>query len=354
MTDESPAKRGDAAWAEERDAVARRNAEAHKRAQAHKQTRQSMAAASAARGHGPRGAAVARPQHPYLQAAGARRALGLGPATVTDMGGPSAREVLVSFTHSALGPLDFPDQRPPPAAVGKGVHMQTQSFAELGVSKDVVRALRADGVTKPFPVQAQVVPDVLDGRDVLVKSPTGSGKTLAFAVPLVELIERADQKAAALVLAPTRELAIQIVEETKPLARARGLNVAAVYGGTGFGAQVAAVRKAHIVVATPGRLEDLIGRGDIRLGRVRDRRAGRGRPHARHGLPPAGGPDPRRDAEDPPDPLLLGDARRRGRAACEQVHARRDSPRVQADGEANRSHRPPLRRKFATSRSSTH
>jgi superfamily II DNA/RNA helicase len=81
--------------------------------------------------------------------------------------------------------------------------MSTQSFADLGVSKDVVRALRAGGVTKPFPVQAQTVPDVLDGRDVLVKSPTGSGKTLAFAVPLVELIERADHKPAALVLAPT-------------------------------------------------------------------------------------------------------------------------------------------------------
>jgi ATP-dependent RNA helicase RhlE len=147
--------------------------------------------------------------------------------------------------------------------------MSVQSFADLGVSKDVVRALRAGGVTKPFPVQAQVVPDVLDGRDVLVKSPTGSGKTLAFAVPLVELIEPDDRKAAALILAPTRELALQIVEETKPLARARGLNVAAVYGGTGFGAQIAAVRKAHIVVATPGRLEDLISRGDVRLDQVR-------------------------------------------------------------------------------------
>jgi len=147
--------------------------------------------------------------------------------------------------------------------------MSTQSFADLGVSKDVVRALRAGGVTTPFPVQAQVVPDVLDGRDVLVKSPTGSGKTLAFAAPIADLIERADPKVAALVLAPTRELALQIVEETKPLARARGLHVAAVYGGTGFGAQIAAVRKAHIVVATPGRLEDLIGRGDIRLDRIR-------------------------------------------------------------------------------------
>jgi superfamily II DNA/RNA helicase len=147
--------------------------------------------------------------------------------------------------------------------------MQTQSFADLGVSKDVVRALRAGGVTKPFPVQSQVVPDVLEGRDVLVKSPTGSGKTLAFAVPMVERVQRDDPKPAVLVLAPTRELALQIVEETKPLARARGLHVAAVYGGTGFGSQIAAVRKAHIVVATPGRLEDLIDRGDIRLDRVR-------------------------------------------------------------------------------------
>jgi superfamily II DNA/RNA helicase len=147
--------------------------------------------------------------------------------------------------------------------------MDTQSFADLGVSKEVVRALRAGGVTKPFPVQAQVVPDVLDGRDVLVKSPTGSGKTLAFAVPIVDRIRPEHGCPAALVLAPTRELAGQIVAETKPLARARGLNVAAVYGGTGFTAQVAAARKAHIVVATPGRLEDLIQRGDIRLDKVR-------------------------------------------------------------------------------------
>ena len=143
------------------------------------------------------------------------------------------------------------------------------NFADLGVSKDVVRALSATGVTKPFPVQAQVVPDVLEGRDVLVKSPTGSGKTLAFAVPIVDRVRREDGKPSALILAPTRELAGQIVDELKPLVRARGLAVAAVYGGTGFGPQIAAVRKAHIVVATPGRLEDLIERGDIRLDRVK-------------------------------------------------------------------------------------
>jgi superfamily II DNA/RNA helicase len=147
--------------------------------------------------------------------------------------------------------------------------MSSRSFADLGVSKPVVDALRAGGITTPFPVQAAVVPDVLAGRDTLVKSPTGSGKTLAFAVPLVERLARDAARPAALVLAPTRELAGQIVAETTPLARARGLRVAAVYGGTGFSPQIAAVRKAHIVVATPGRLEDLIERGAVDLGRVR-------------------------------------------------------------------------------------
>jgi superfamily II DNA/RNA helicase len=145
----------------------------------------------------------------------------------------------------------------------------SKSFAELGVSNAVVRALRAGGVTDAFPVQAQVVPDVLAGRDVLVKSPTGSGKTLAFAVPLVERIDRDAPKPAALVLAPTRELALQIVTETKPLARARGLEVAAVYGGTGFTSQIAAARRAHIIVATPGRLEDLLERRSFHLAEVR-------------------------------------------------------------------------------------
>jgi ATP-dependent RNA helicase RhlE len=147
--------------------------------------------------------------------------------------------------------------------------MQVQSFADIGASGEVVRALSASGIVKPFPIQTQVVPDVLAGRDVLVQSPTGSGKTLAFVAPIVDRLRRDDAKPAALVLAPTRELAGQIVAEAQPLARARGLRVAAVYGGTGFKAQIAAVAKAQIVVATPGRLEDLVARGDIRLDRAR-------------------------------------------------------------------------------------
>jgi ATP-dependent RNA helicase RhlE len=147
--------------------------------------------------------------------------------------------------------------------------MSKQSFAELGVSEAVARALAAQGVSSPFRVQRAVVPDVLAGRDVLVKSPTGSGKTLAFGVPLVERLEATDARAAALILVPTRELAIQVTEALADIARARALSLAAVYGGAGIERQSKLARRAHILVATPGRLEDLIARGAVRLDRVR-------------------------------------------------------------------------------------
>jgi superfamily II DNA/RNA helicase len=147
--------------------------------------------------------------------------------------------------------------------------MNKKSFADLGVSPVVAWTLAERGLQSPFPVQALVIPDALAGRDVLMKSPTGSGKTLALGIPLVDLIEAGDARAAALVLAPTRELVSQIVKAIRPLAEARALSVAAVYGGVGLEKQAKLARKAHIVVATPGRLEDLIGRGAVRLDRVR-------------------------------------------------------------------------------------
>jgi len=147
--------------------------------------------------------------------------------------------------------------------------MSTQSFADLGTSGPVAEALAARGVTTPFPVQSLVLPDALAGRDVLVKSPTGSGKTLAFAIPLAERLRSDGPRQSALVLAPTRELASQIVEEILPLAHSRALSVAAVYGGAGIQAQIKRARRAHIIVATPGRLEDLMERGAVKLGNVR-------------------------------------------------------------------------------------
>ena len=146
--------------------------------------------------------------------------------------------------------------------------MQSQSFAGLGVSRQVVSALAGRGITEPFAIQSLVLKDVLDGRDVLAKSPTGSGKTLAFAIPMVERLKGADRGPAALVLAPTRELASQIVEQTRPIAQARDLEVAAVYGGVGFEKQIKACKRADILVATPGRLEDLMARRAVRLGGI--------------------------------------------------------------------------------------
>jgi len=145
----------------------------------------------------------------------------------------------------------------------------SQSFADLGVSSPVVAALTRRGITEPFPVQRMVVADVLAGRDVLVKSPTGSGKTLAFALPLVERIESTDARPAALVLAPTRELASQITEEIRALAHARALRVTAVYGGVGIQRQAQEAARSHILVATPGRLEDLIARRALTLAQVK-------------------------------------------------------------------------------------
>ena len=112
--------------------------------------------------------------------------------------------------------------------------MSKQSFADLGVSSAVCGALSRRGITAPFPVQQLVLQDVLSGRDVLVKAPTGSGKTLAFGIPLVERLDAGRETPSGLVLAPTRELAAQIVTELEPLASAKGLRVAAVYGGVGI------------------------------------------------------------------------------------------------------------------------
>jgi superfamily II DNA/RNA helicase len=147
--------------------------------------------------------------------------------------------------------------------------MSKQSFADLGVSGAVRGALSRRGIAAPFPIQRLVLADVLAGRDVLVKAPTGSGKTLAFGIPLVERLDVKQSAPAGLVLAPTRELAAQIVSELEHLADAKGLRVAAVYGGVGIAAQAARAKRAHILVATPGRLEDLLARRTFTLSQVR-------------------------------------------------------------------------------------
>src|SRR2546423_5153672 len=138
--------------------------------------------------------------------------------------------------------------------------MSQQSFRELGVSAPVVDALAARSIHHPFRIQELVLPDALAGLDVLAKSPTGSGKTLAFAVPIVERTTTSDRRVSALVLVPTRELASQVTAELEPLARVTGLSVASVYGRVPLKAQGKRAKDAHILVATPGRLQDLADR----------------------------------------------------------------------------------------------
>jgi ATP-dependent RNA helicase RhlE len=147
--------------------------------------------------------------------------------------------------------------------------MSSESFADLGVSNAVVNSLASARITEPFAIQRVVIGDAIAGRDVIAKSPTGSGKTLAFGIPLVERIEATDPRPAALVLAPTRELATQIVDEIRGIAHARALRVAAVYGGVGLVKQAKTAATSHILVATPGRLEDLLARGAFTLKNIR-------------------------------------------------------------------------------------
>jgi ATP-dependent RNA helicase RhlE len=140
------------------------------------------------------------------------------------------------------------------------------TFGKLGVSEAVVRALADRGIEVPFPIQTMVIEDATAGRDTLARSKTGSGKTLGFAIPIVDQLDpAAERRPAALVLVPTRELATQVRDEFDDIARAKGLTVKAVYGGTKVKEQSKGVRASHILIATPGRLDDLIERRLIEL-----------------------------------------------------------------------------------------
>jgi ATP-dependent RNA helicase RhlE len=141
-------------------------------------------------------------------------------------------------------------------------------FRALGVSEAVCDGLVARGIETPFHIQALVIPEALSGGDVLAKSPTGSGKTLAFAIPIVERLNPADPRPGALVLVPTRELCAQVTEEFGLIAGDR-LKVAAVYGGVPLKAQAREAGSAHVIVATPGRLQDLVDRGLVSLDAVK-------------------------------------------------------------------------------------
>jgi superfamily II DNA/RNA helicase len=141
------------------------------------------------------------------------------------------------------------------------------TFAELGVSERLVKALAEQGILKPFAIQKLTIADALAGRDVCGKAKTGSGKTLAFGLPLLERLDHAEsRRPRGLVLVPTRELALQVHDVLAPLAAAIGSRVVAVYGGADMNKQIAALHEGvEAIIATPGRLIDLVDRKEVEL-----------------------------------------------------------------------------------------
>ena len=147
----------------------------------------------------------------------------------------------------------------------------TTTFESLGVAEDVCHALRERGITSAFPIQEMTIPDILAGRDVCGKAKTGSGKTLAFGLPLLQIIPHAKPgRPTAIALVPTRELATQVRDELVPAAHARGVRMAAIYGGDPIEKQIKALKSGvDFAVCTPGRAIDLIERGDLSVADVR-------------------------------------------------------------------------------------
>ena len=144
--------------------------------------------------------------------------------------------------------------------------MQVQDFNDLPLSKDVLRGIKALGFEKPTPIQAQSIMPLLEGRDVIGQAQTGTGKTAAFGIPMVESIDLSDNRVQGLVLAPTRELAVQIADHISRISRYTGVRVCPIYGGESINRQINQLRRGvHIVVGTPGRVIDHLNRGTLKL-----------------------------------------------------------------------------------------
>ncbi|WP_374208918.1 DEAD/DEAH box helicase [Microbacterium sp. CIAB417] len=147
----------------------------------------------------------------------------------------------------------------------------TPGFEELGITGPVLKAIRDLGYETPSPIQAATIPTLLGGRDVVGMAQTGTGKTAAFALPVLERLDVSQKSPQALVLAPTRELALQVCEAFESYAsRMKGVHVLPVYGGQGYGVQLSALRRGvHVVVGTPGRIMDHLAKGTLDLSELK-------------------------------------------------------------------------------------
>ena len=149
--------------------------------------------------------------------------------------------------------------------------MTPKSFAELGLSEELLKAIHKLGFEQAAPIQAEAIPPLMAGKDVVGQSQTGSGKTAAFAVPAIEKVDPSKRDTQILILCPTRELAMQVSEEVHKLALfKRGLHALPIYGGQSYDRQLFGLRQgAHIVIGTPGRVMDHMRRGTLKLGAVK-------------------------------------------------------------------------------------
>jgi superfamily II DNA/RNA helicase len=189
------------------------------------------------------------------------------------------RSTLSSFADAATFPSVFETfeadtrETTPTAVATEETMTQGPTFAELGLPRKVVRALSRDGITQPFEIQALTIPDALAGRDVLGRGQTGSGKTLAFGLPTLARIAESGRARPrhpkGLIMVPTRELAMQVADALRPLGREVGLFVATAVGGVPYDRQISGLERGlDILIATPGRLGDLINRGACFLDEV--------------------------------------------------------------------------------------
>ena len=161
-------------------------------------------------------------------------------------------------------------RQPAPSALSSDDLARDRPFGGLRVSQLVSSALQDLGYATPTPIQEQIIPAMLEGEDLVGQAQTGTGKTAAFGIPLAETLDPGERHVQSIVLTPTRELAVQVGEELRSLCRYRGLRVVTVYGGQSMKSQLDALQKgAHIVVGTPGRMLDHLGRRTLRLDRVR-------------------------------------------------------------------------------------
>jgi len=195
-----------------------------------------------------------------------------GPETANPVGPGADSAPATSSKPEPRGAIEPLAESAPSPATGTAPEPHGPSFADLGLPEAIVKALAARGIRSPFPIQAATIPDALAAKDLLGRGRTGSGKTMAFGLPTLARLSQGrttPNRPRALVLVPTRELALQVADALEPIARAAGVSQKVVAGGMPYPPQLTALdRGVDVVVATPGRLQDLIERGAAILDNV--------------------------------------------------------------------------------------